>query len=43
MQFREHYKCVGEKGINTVLADEIWKKITEEEVFKFVFDDGGND
>lgn len=40
MQFRQLYKCVGEKGLNYDIDSKVWGSITEEEVCKFVEDDG---
>ena len=36
MQFRKHYKCVGEKGLNMArLDDDIWKQITPEAICEY--------
>ena len=32
MAYRKHYKCVGEKGINKRIADEMWSKISKEDI-----------
>jgi len=35
MQFRQHYLCVGEKGLNRVTAERVWKNITAEAICSF--------
>ena len=30
MAYRNHYKCVGEKGVNRKVAEKMWKSITAE-------------
>ena len=32
---RQHYKCIGEKGLSKKKAEEIWSKITVEEIIKY--------
>jgi hypothetical protein len=32
MQYRKHYRCVGEKGLNPELAPKIWDQITAEAI-----------
>jgi len=35
MQYRRHYKCVGEKGLNPKVAPDLWDKITEEAIVEY--------
>ena len=35
MQLRQHYKCVGEKGLNPKVAEKIWDRITVQEIMKY--------
>ena len=35
MQYRKHYKCVGEKGLNPKVAPDLWDKITEEAIVQY--------
>ena len=39
MDLRQHYKCVGEKGLSKKRAEEIWDKITVDEIIKYKDDD----
>lgn len=35
MQMRQHYKCVGEKGLKKAVAKSKWNQITTEEIVKY--------
>ena len=35
MQYRKHYKCVGEKGLNKDVAEIVWNQITAEAIVEF--------
>merc|ERR1712166_1162985 len=42
MHFRQHYRCVGEKGLNRVTAERVWQDVTAEAVCSFAEpDDNG--
>ena len=44
IQFRQHYRCVGEKGIDQERANLKWKEITVKAIFEHAqFDDDSED
>ena len=35
MQYRKHYRCVGEKGLSRNMVEKMWKNISVEEIIKY--------
>jgi RNA-binding protein YhbY len=36
MQYRRHYRCVGEKGLDKEIAAKVWDQITANEIVKYI-------